>query len=729
MRGSPRTNANLRRLAAVLLAAGACLAAGEPACGQRLKWHDAGFAFRRTMDLPPASESLEIVVCDFFTQGSLTAAAPSVEVYASRRRVAFAVLQIGPGDLCRVAFQPLAGESRYAIYYGGKGTNEEPPPAWAPRAGLLLETRRWKPCDLHRLDSVRQAFEQSERIGSDYVPAVFHRHNPFELDAAPFLTRYSGEIHVPLAGNCTFFTSSQDCSFLLIDGQQVVAAPGSHPPDLRARRSGIVKLAEGPHRFEYYHAAQGNEACMVAAWQLPGFDRPNPISPSVFRHERIAHLPADWLEHRDDGPLPDFRLAILGDLPFPDNAGVLVRVQFANTSWPAILNGAKCLWRFGDGQTSDQVAPAHVYLHPGRYPVTLQLARGSRTWQTTHQVPVTRQFLADRQAAQQEEKLAAYLELLENYHAAHLDPPGLVQLVRAYVEADKLDQAARAARAAFAAEAAGHTDQSRWAVVSLVGPLLRQQGSDPGTAAELWFAASRLIQRGEWRFASAVEAADLLLNDLLMPARVKPVLDLAAEHLKDATPETRSAYYRVAGDWHARSGNADEARGAYRKAEVARELGYGAAERNARRGAYSRSAEAYLRSNELDRARGELDRWQKDFPGDKQEGYLSYLLMRYWMARKKPDHAIAVAHDLLAVNPRSPYADQLVFLAARCEREAGRLARAAAAYQSLISEYPGSPLAGMAKKELEAARAGPATPLPAKKALGPRGADEPRPKR
>jgi TolA-binding protein len=161
------------------------------------------------------------------------------------------------------------------------------------------------------------------------------------------------------------------------------------------------------------------------------------------------------------------------------------------------------------------------------------------------------------------------------------------------------------------------------------------------------------------------------------------------------------------GDWYARSGNAKESRQSYEKAETGRELAYSSAERNAWRGAHSRSAEAYLRSNELDRVRSELDRWQLDFPDDKWEGYLSYVLARYWMARERFDQAAAVANDLLVVNPNSPYADRLLFLAAECEQESGRHQRATAVYESLIRDYPGSPLVDRAKQEVKRIQSGP----------------------
>jgi len=125
-----------------------------------------------------------------------------------------------------------------------------------------------------------------------------------------------------------------------------------------------------------------------------------------------------------------------------------------------------------------------------------------------------------------------------------------------------------------------------------------------------------------------------------------------------------------------------------------------AVEQDAWRGAHSRSAEEFLRDKALSRARAELDQWQDEYPIDKIEGYLTYLQARYWAARSKFPQAIALANDLIAVNSDSPYADRLVFLAAECDEKLGRRERARAAYQALLTDYPGSALVAQAKQRL-----------------------------
>jgi outer membrane protein assembly factor BamD (BamD/ComL family) len=56
----------------------------------------------------------------------------------------------------------------------------------------------------------------------------------------------------------------------------------------------------------------------------------------------------------------------------------------------------------------------------------------------------------------------------------------------------------------------------------------------------------------------------------------------------------------------------------------------------------------------------------------------------------------------LSVNRDSPYADQVLLLAADSEMRRGRKDRALATLHSLLKDYPGSPLAPLAKKNIAA---------------------------
>ena len=176
-----------------------------------------------------SDKSYSAMVTEFYHHGQMNPEGSNVAVAVRKSIGSFKILQLGPGDFCRLAFQPIHGESQYDVLYGGDPLTERPP-SWTCREGLLLETRAFKNCNPHDLDSVRKAFESSTPIGSDYVDGVFQGRNPFSLKREPFLSHYTGNLDVPSSGKYIFWTSSQDASFLLIDDKLIASAPGRHGP-------------------------------------------------------------------------------------------------------------------------------------------------------------------------------------------------------------------------------------------------------------------------------------------------------------------------------------------------------------------------------------------------------------------------------------------------------------------------------------------------------------------
>jgi len=345
------------------------------------------------------------------------------------------VMQLGPGDFCRLAFQTVGGERQYAILYGGEAINQ-PLPEWTFDEGLLMETRAYVDCDLNRLESVQRAFESAPVIGRAYVDAVRHAGNPMLLGDRPHFTLYSGTLFIDRAGTYGFYTSSQDASFLLIDGEPIVAAPGRHGPQTRVRPAlrRDMKLARGPHRFEYLHAAAGARSVTLAAWVADTDDpraRPVPIPAAVFGGTRVSRLAAGPIVTPDGRSVPDFELIVAGDVPLPNNAVPLIAVRLRNESPAALLDSGRCEWQFGDGQQSNAVNPQHVYLRPGVYPVTLSIECDGQRHAITHRVQVDRPNTAERDP-ERLHRLDQYLHILGTYDPRKLDLLSLRQLVLAY---------------------------------------------------------------------------------------------------------------------------------------------------------------------------------------------------------------------------------------------------------------------------------------------------------
>ena len=699
----------------------------------------------RTVDLP-GGRTCAVVVTDFFHHGEITPDGRNVLVSAKNRElVPMRLLQLGPGDFCRLAFQTVRGQAEYEVFYGGDPPTEALPP-WTNRDGLLMETREYKDCNLHRFETVRRAFESAKPLGSDYVEQVRHGCNPFVAGQAPFMTHYSGYLNVAVPGTYGLWTASQDCSFLLIDDRVVVEAPGRHPAMHRARPGARkdVQLTSGPHKFDYYHVAAGPQAVTLAAWQMPPLEsnsRPTAIGAEVFRSQQIAHLPAGRVAMRKMRLVPDFDFRIAGEVPLPDNPVPLVGVFFREAS-PRPPSQEKIRWDFGDGQTSDFRDADHVYLHPGVYTVKLSAKYSGRTVEMANRIAVDSPSLTPKGKLH---TLDEYLRVIENYEPQTLDAIALRQLALAYeaksismearaeedlrkVEANeqRMTSAARAAsrsihysdarsqslkylakavaavKAALTAESpAAQGDDDLLRLAQLVGPMARDSLGDSQSALRIWQAVARRVVNPAIRAQCETEVADIGVTDLLNPAAAKSVLESAASHMgQGKTGPAAAALQRVRGDYFASVGDGKAARAAYREAERLLSRSGDYARQTARRGAHGRSTEDFLKDGQLDRAATEIRQWQQDFPAEKIDGYLTLMLARYWALRKQYPQAVAQAAQLQTVSPDSPYIDRLLYLAADCELKQGHRERAIAGLHVLQKDYPGSPLIPTVKKAL-----------------------------
>jgi len=728
------------------------LSSGGPVCGQ--SFHRAGTDFEaiRPVNVPPG-KVYAVVVTQFFHHGQIAADGRNVAVVGKNQRLtAVRILQLGPGDFCRLAFQTLPGQSGYEILYGGEPP-KEPLPPWTSKDGLLLETREYKSCNLNSLDSVREAFHAAKPIGGDYVDGVHHAGNPFSLKPGPFLSRYQGTLRVSSAGTYGFMTSSQDCSFLLVDGNPVVDAPGMHPPRHRALPGSRkdVRLSGGPHSFEYYHAAAGPSAMMVAAWEVnPTNPKPQPsaIPPEAFGVGAVGHEPAGPVTMRKEKLVPDFLVNLGGSVPLPDNETPLIGVQFANTSPKGLESGSKFLWEFGDGQTSEKTSPVHVYLRPGLYTVKLSARRGGKPFEIVNRVYVDQPNLLDRRKPHE---LDDYLPILQTYDPRTLDAASLVQLVLAYqAKAESLVAAAEerasaeapadgkaggsgakkprtsarggqpleyftaaveAGKVAFLEESAAKGDEELMRLARLIGPIAREQLGSAQLAGSIWQGAAKRIAAPAAKAECQVEAADVAVNDLANAAIAKPFLDAAtAAPAGEKAGPVASRLKRVWGDYYALAGDGKAARKAYAEAESLLQSRQTQVERAAWQGAHGRSTEEFLKTAQYARAIAQIHQWQDEFPADKMSGYITLLYARYWEGRGKYPQAIALAGQLSAVNADSPYVDQLLLLAAGCHVKLGAVDRAIATLESLLKSYPGSPCVVEAKERLAELRAGKTVP-------------------
>ncbi len=472
---------------------------------------------------------------------------------------------------------------------------------------------------------------------------------------------------------------------------------------------------------------------MAAAWETDPTDskpqRPTAIPAEVFHAHLVGRLPAGHPSLRSAKYVPDFVVKIVSDVPLPDSDVPLVGVLFRDTSVKALtMAGAKLQWDFGDGQTSALPNADHVYLRPGLYAVKLSARRGGKTLEVTNRINVDRPHLSAKDKLY---SLDDYLKIIETYDPQTLDAASLYQLVLA-LETKAATLASRAEEAALRAKVVeedpnrrrgaqgrdggrkGRAEQTTGGIRRILGQsggggqggfcrrVGRQRRRGPvetgptdrphGTRSvgrlgdgvpDLARAAGR-IASPELKAQCETAAADVAINDLLKPAEAKPLLDSAAKRVgANQMGPIPAQLERVWGDYYAATGDGKAAHKAYVEAEQFGGAARPFIENTAVRGAHARSTEEFIKDRQFGRAAVELQAWQREFPLEKVDGYLTLLYARYWHDRGKFAQAIAQSEQLLAVNPDSPYVDQLLLVAAdsemrrdRKDRGVGHAARA-----------------------------------------------------
>ncbi|MEF8840199.1 MAG: PA14 domain-containing protein [Haloarculaceae archaeon] len=85
-----------------------------------------------------------------------------------------------------------------------------------------------------------------------------------------FAFKYTAYIDVPSGGTYTFYTESDDGSWLYVDGSQVVDNGGDHAA---RERSGTVSLTEGQHNVTAYMYENRGVESLRASWDGPGFSK------------------------------------------------------------------------------------------------------------------------------------------------------------------------------------------------------------------------------------------------------------------------------------------------------------------------------------------------------------------------------------------------------------------------------------------------------------------------
>ncbi|MFO8013556.1 MAG: PKD domain-containing protein [Phycisphaerae bacterium] len=684
-------------LAALVLAAVA-----PPACADQAPWWNTDWTARRVVDCAAREAGYtggEVGVVTFYTGGMARPDAADIRVAVQGRRlVGHRVLQVGPGDLVRVAFEAVPDLERYYVYFGNPAAEAVEP--FEIRRGLLLEVRMGEAgSQPGTLEAFRKAWREADPVGADFVPEVSLGYNPFMDSRRSALLHFTGYFVPPRPGTYDITTSSQGGSWLHVDEQPVVAWPGDPGPSGRVpdSRSEQLPLTRRPHRLDYRNATSGGRTVAVAAWRTP-----------EQKGKAYAPIPADAFLPIARGRLVEMDLKgepLVADF-FPEHAGeawwpdrYAVRMRFRNLSKGISTTGGTFIWNFGDGQTATDPEPEHVYLADGDYKVTLQARRGTRSHTFETVVHVDRHWRA--QDREEIDDAGDYARTVAAYDLATLDLRNLALAVDLF-EHEKLQKPLIAAASELVFNRKGMPDEQVLETGLLLGESLRtaEQYQD---ALRTYERLEGRLQRRDRKARAAVRIGETMLRDLRQYDAAGKAYRRVLETYRrvGASWELRRAHVGL-GDIYRHRGKGEEARKAYAAARAIEVAPRPPRMEAVRIGTLARYVEEYTREQNWEYAFKYLDEWAWEFPLAKLEGHWSLLRARALRAKGDREAALREALDLTGANPDSAYAVRLLMLAAECYVERGNREKARLLLQTAVEDYPEDAHHAEARRRLQA---------------------------
>lgn len=656
-------------------------------------WWNRDYSARRPVKVYAPGIDLpgdDSAIVTFYTGGRLRDDGADIRVVAAGKEVPSKLYGLGPGDTATVGFKVVSPANGYYIYFGNP--NAAPPDyRWEPQRGLILETREL-PNDANprNLTAMADIWVRSKPFfGAGEVERVWQGQNMFG-PSRRFSSRYVGWLVCPAQGSYGFATSSDDASFLLLDGKQVVAWPGTHGPVGDSRHNATVKLGAGVHRFEYLHLSHGGTTCAVAAWRKPGADGFEVIPESAFAPLSRAEVGA--MEIAGEGVPCDFDVKIAGEA-LMSKTDELYAVRMAFVYRGAVNDATLVQWDFGDGQEGRGPLVSHVYLNEGMYPVTMTLGQGRTARSVTNRVQVHMHW--GWQTKKEIDDIAAYVPEISKYAIDKLDGPSCVRLMVVGADSGAKDLVRRIGLSVVGRAAslgAGDVDAALRRMRETLG--VEAMAADNALVAA--FSEGFKAAKGKSKALIAVTLSDLLLERGAVGDAESFTKAALAETLdKDTSRRLFIAYGNAA----RYAGDASAAHAAFAAAEEI-PLDRSALQRIALTGGLAFKVEDYLKHEEYPDARDALDQWEWEKPLEILAGYSSYLRGRLYHAQKRDKRALAELGSIVAVSPESSFAPKALLLMAGMELSGNREA-ARAALDRIVKEYETSPEVPEARKMLK----------------------------
>jgi tetratricopeptide (TPR) repeat protein len=693
-----------------LLAAGAALllaAAGAARAGEG--WWNRNWKARRVFQVTGTRSDLpgdEVGVVEFRTAGLAAADGRDVRVLARGRKILpVRVLASGPDDFLRVCFPLVKEVTGYHVYYGNPQAKAGE--TFTPRRGVLLASRGYRGGDVGSWKGMLGVIKRAgPSYGRKFVDRIYLGYNPVGPQTN-YVNKYTAWLVVPADGEYVFATSSDDASFVFVDGKMVCQWPGWHGaiPQVRPQFSGKATLKKGLVKLDYWHVNGALTGVAVAAWQPPGAKKAVTIPASAFAPVRRGRQQS--YELADGRPAADVSYRSAGEA-YLDEKTWLVRAAFSvRTGAGGGKPRGKVSWDFGDGQGGSGADVEHVYLKPGTYAVKVTAEGAGQRMECVNRIAVDRDLR--RATAGRAEKPEAYSAALAGADLARLSPGDLATLARFYETLGATADRLRVARTLLT-RGKDFSDRDYFDQLILAVHELREEkhGEDGRAEALAMLAAAEERFRGEGRRQSYRARVIRERGDLYY--FYAGDLDRAYNEYDKVVTRFRGLEDNIVritkirlGDIHRERGAYDEAARRYREAEKLKLTAQSGARDDARKGALPQIAENYLRRGKLDQCEEALNVWEWEYPMEKLRGYSTLVRSQLELRRRRFDEAVKQIDVTLKVNPRTNFAGELLMVQAMAHRALRRPDLALACYRRIIKEYPESEQVAKAREKLEAA--------------------------
>jgi tetratricopeptide (TPR) repeat protein len=676
-----------------------CLGAIPPTVRAAEGWWDGDWRFRYALDVSPAGGGDVAHVRFNIPPGARPDGRDARVIDANGRTISREVMFYEPALYGVVAFDCSAGGRNYWLYLGNP-TAPAPSRDWTAEAGVFLTTRQMAGSLAPRnLKEMLNTLKSSQRsFGATFRPNIYDGFNPLG-EPDNYVSIYRGWLRVRSAGKYLFATISDDASFLLIDGKEIVSWPGLHTAQggVRAQRNKRVDLKAGLHRIDYYHCDVGEEQAAMAVWAPPGARQPSVIGKSYFVPVRMA-IPGS-LEILNQTLAPDFNAVQEDWIKIGDQTYTLYKFTDASTLTSGRIVGRS--WEFSDGSKARGAEVEKMFCRADDYQVKLTV-NDDRNRASTVERPFRVHAVDNLEAGNDQFGRQTFAGVALSMKLDELDAPDAAAAAELLIDQQFHDEAAALYESILSRGDldAGDLKLSEAYLGLLLGPMEQPERGIKLTRRAL----SRVSKNVPLAVGLLLRIGRIEMDELARPQDA--LVDFKAAQLRLDGAKSDDAMLRrnvliALGDGHRAQGHADEAYEAYAAAEAIVLPNVDVKPFDV--SSYALTVESHLLRRQYDEARKILDQWENEHPTERLTGYSSLLRSRLEFRQGNLKKAIGEIEAYLSCDPVGLFAKQaLLHLGDLCLR-AEKGARAKEVFQQVLDQFQDEEATKAARRGLQRA--------------------------